>query len=69
MGLESFVWESLHVNMAMGPQIYSKKCTPMKESIGYKKALRSQAKETTKRLYVKTHLAISHEHILCAICV
>lgn len=32
MGLQSFVWESVQVNMVMGPQIYSKKCASMKES-------------------------------------
>jgi hypothetical protein len=37
------------------------------EYVGYNKVHRSQANETTKWLYVETHLAISDEHVLCAI--
>jgi hypothetical protein len=39
----------------------------MKESTCYKKALRLQAKEIIKWLYVETHTAVSHEHVLCVI--
>jgi hypothetical protein len=67
MGLESFVWESIQVNLVMGPQIYSKKCTLMKKIAGYKKVLKSQIKETIKRLCVETHPTINCEHVLCAI--
>jgi hypothetical protein len=55
MGIESFVWESIQVNMAMSPWIYSKKYTSMKESTCYKKALKLQAKEINKWLSIETH--------------
>jgi hypothetical protein len=63
MGLESFVWESIRVNLVMGPQIYSKKCTLMEKIAGYKKVLKSQIKETIKRLCVETHPTINCEHV------
>ncbi len=55
------------MNMAMGSQIYSKKCTSMKEYASYNKAFRSQTKETIKQFYAKTHPIVSHEHVLHAI--
>jgi hypothetical protein len=39
----------------------------MKESTGYKKALRLQAKEIAKWFYVDFHTTLNHEHVLCVI--